>query len=516
MRTYVSTLFLLFLTWMIPVDNPLQAQLVKDLERQIQIPNIINLNSTETHLYVLSGSEGLVVFRAYSDSLQWLYSSTGMQQRGNILEGDIRFAYLYGNSRRLTVIEPTSVLGVYSSTILPDVPQSAKRVGNNLYIALGKSGLGRISLETPQSVDSGIEMLKKDQPILDLATDGTRTLFALQNGRSILIYNFPEEKINLTNEVELEQTLEKLFLVNNELMGSDSSGNIFLVDSDGQTEKVANVQNPVDKISSWKNRLIVRTKNGDLWIEDIQGNMSKWKQGDDSGNYFTVTEDDFWLSEYDKVFPIIEKNPSIDVENTGTQTTGRLALKQIDDVIIPFPRPLLLPIEFESPVNPRNVSLSYKATFNNAEIRGNTFYWQPSASQSGRHTVTITATSAEGQADSTRFMIDVRPFNAPPRFSPTRPITIPVGETFELKITAIDPDGMDKSLIRYLGVDLPNGAHINEKTGIFSWNPTIRQVGEHQFRIIATDQYGAAASQDYTIKVIEIADDSTDEDLFEQ
>jgi hypothetical protein len=177
---------------------------------------------------------------------------------------------------------------------------------------------------------------------------------------------------------------------------------------------------------------------------------------------------------------------------------------------------LLLPIEFETDVNFNDVSLSYSASFDNAQIRGNTFYWQPTAAQSGRHSVTITASLADGRTDSTQFIINLRPFNSPPRFTPTRPISIPVGEMFELQISAIDPDGMDQSLNRYLGVDMPDGAHINEQTGRFTWEPTERQVGEHTFRVIATDQYGAAASQDYTINVVELSAQSGEEDLFDQ
>jgi len=86
-----------------------------------------------------------------------------------------------------------------------------------------------------------------------------------------------------------------------------------------------------------------------------------------------------------------------------------------------------------------------------------------------------------------------------------------------LGISAIDPDGINQSLIRYLGVDMPDGAQINETTGRFRWNPDERQVGEHTFRVIATDQYGAAASQDYTINVVELsAQTGEEEDLFDQ
>jgi hypothetical protein len=65
----------------------------------------------------------------------------------------------------------------------------------------------------------------------------------------------------------------------------------------------------------------------------------------------------------------------------------------------------------------------------------------------------------------------------------------------------VDPDGVDPDLIRYHGVDLPDGGSISERTGIFSWTPDRRQVGLHRFQVIATDQYGAAASVQVEITV---------------
>jgi hypothetical protein len=41
-------------------------------------------------------------------------------------------------------------------------------------------------------------------------------------------------------------------------------------------------------------------------------------------------------------------------------------------------------------------------------------------------------------------------------------------------------------------------------------------VGEHQFQVIATDQYGAAASQNFTINVVEISEEDPDaDDIFD-
>lgn len=488
-----------------------EAQWVKDTRLQMEIDNTINIHSSEAHLYVLSESEGLVVFRVHDDSVQWLYSSTGMQQRGHLLDGDIRFAYLYGDTPRLTVIEPTSVLGVYSSTVLPATPRSVKRIGNNLYIALGQRGLGMLSLESPESVDSDVQYIDADRfegsSVMSLATDDNQVLYVLSGSNTIDVYEIgsDENDINHDDRVTLSQPVEKIFLTESELFGTDQSGQIFSIRSNGQTSLVADVEQSVTKLQSWNDRLVVRTETASLWIEGADNNLVEWRSDERAGNHFAVTGSQLWMSDFDQISRVVERNQIAGSESSRSAVgSDQLSLKPINNVILPFPRPLILPIELENELQPGNISFSYEAPFNNARIRGNSFYWQPSANQTGTHRVTITGTTADGQSDSVDFTIELRPFNAPPRFSPGRPMTIPVGESFEFTINAVDPDGMNRNLIRYLGVDMPSGANLNEQTGEFTWTPTVRQVGEHEFRVIATDQFGAASSQNYTLNIIEI------------
>ncbi len=118
----------------------IQAQeqtLVQDYSQLMNIPNVKAIEASETHLYILSDTDGMAVFRINPDQLQWLYTSSGMQRRGYNLSADVRFAYMFGENRRLTILEPTSVLGVYSATLLPQKPLAAVRLQNKLYVALG-------------------------------------------------------------------------------------------------------------------------------------------------------------------------------------------------------------------------------------------------------------------------------------------------------------------------------------------------------------------------------------------
>ncbi len=508
-------LFLFFLT-----ASDVSAQYYHDITRELDIPDPVDVESSETHLYVLSESEGLVVYRAYPDSLQWLYTSSGMQQRGNRLQADIRFAYLYGTGRRLTVLEPTSVLGVYSSTVLPEAPVTSRRVGNNLYIILDDGSLQFLSLESPESVDSAPQPVDADtfddRTVNDLATDANRFLYVLSNYQNIDIYRYSSSEDDLVSEdsVDLDREFRKIFFAGSELYGATADGEVYLISSDGDTDLLFDVEQPVDQLSFWNDRMVIRTENGQLWLGAQEDSLVRWKQNEDAGNYFTVNKDQLYVTEANSLFPVMITDESESADDNSSGSREEFSIQSIETITIPFPKPLIVPIEIEGfSGNPSQLTYSVESQLNNVKVRGNSLYWQPGASDTGRNQITVTATTPEGKSTQTTFTVDVKPFNSPPRFSPMRTQSIPADEPFELTISAFDPDGTHSDLIRYLGVDLPSGASLDEQTGTFTWEPSIRQVGDHRFRVIATDQFGAAASQNFEIRVVEVDEDEANEDL---
>jgi hypothetical protein len=379
-----------------------------------------------------------------------------------------------------------------------------------------------LDLSSPESVDSGITMMDAErygsESVQSLVSDNEQILYVLSGDNRIDIYRVNRDRNALDESspavhderVRLDRSTSRLFLTENELIGSDDQGRVFLINSDGRTTIIADAGSPLIKLDDWNGRLVFQTSEGTLWMGNYEqeDGVKVWRTNTRAGNHFNVTENDLWVSNFSDVSPVIARAP--DMNSAIQRNGGPLRIAEIEDIILPFPKPLLLPIELENRVD-SDVSYSYEAPFTNARIRGNTFYWQPTATQTGRHRVEIFATTPEGESHSRSFMVDLRPFNAPPRFTPLRPITIPVNEAFELDIKAVDPDGMDQDLIRYLGVDLPDGARLNERSGQFSWSPTLRQVGTHQFEVVATDQYGAAASQNVQIRVLEISDGESSE-----
>jgi hypothetical protein len=478
-----------------------QSQLTSIPVSTQKIPELITLTSSATHLYVLSQQEGLIVFRTNSDTLQYIFSSEGMEQRGHILTADVRFAYQFGQGNRLTVIEPTSLLGVYSSTQLTTVPLAVSRVSTTLFVAMGDAGLGALSLNSPAEFDSDLNIIPipgSNNYVLDVRALSTR-LYVLLNESRLAEFMIDGNDIALKQIIDLDVAgLQKLHEINNRLYVSSVSGDLHSLQSNGTSRLVARFGEPISQLSSWNDKLVARSADGKIYLYDEKSGVELMMSNGFSGNHFAVVNNSLWISTYDILSRYRLSNTTSTTQNLNSSSS--FTFEPIPNQIVPLPRSVLIPLVTHG-VQPRQVRFQIQSEVGNASIVGNGFMWQPTISQTGMNQFTVTAITPNGQSQSQSFMIDVRSFNAQPRFNPTRPITILVDENFTLPIKAVDPDGSDPDLIRYHGVDLPEGSSISERTGMFSWTPDRRQVGEHEFRVIATDQFGAASSQTLQITV---------------
>jgi hypothetical protein len=247
---------------------------------------------------------------------------------------------------------------------------------------------------------------------------------------------------------------------------------------------------------------VVRTDDARLWKVDpnSENAVSILRDNPSAGNYVTINKGNVWISEFGRISTISEA--SIPVVTAGEETPSQqIRIVPISDRNIPFPQPLLVSFTL-SEGSEQGLSWYARHSSGPVPVRGNALMWQPSNSDIGTNTFTVIATNRLGASDSLTFKVEVRQFNAPPRLTPTRPVSIPADEEFNFQLVGVDPDGSDTDLVRYTGVNLPEGVKLDAQTGMLTWTPTERQLGRHVLQIITSDQFGASMSNEVILNVI--------------
>jgi hypothetical protein len=465
-----------------------------------RIPDLAAVAVSPTHLYALSSSEGLVVFRTQSDTLQWLFTSDGMANRGTRLTADSRFAYLFGSDTRLSIIEPTALQGVYSSVYLPSKPRAAVRVGTTLFASTEANQIHGIPLDRPADAER-FDTLAIDgfrnEAILDMVLFSRQVV--ILTGRTLWFMDVIGNRLRVASSERLQQEARRLHDINGILHASTMRGELFEIRSGGTLRRILDVREPIQTAISSGNQWFVRSESGKAWVIMGENRTVLHRPNPESGNHLVMVNGRVWMSHH-HLFGRVTVS-----ESTAARPNNiPVKLRPIAAQNVLVPRPLLMTLEVESGT-PDNVRYQVRSETATPEVRGKGLVWQPSATQAGRHVIHVTAIAENGSRDSTSFQVTVHTFNQPPRFNPLRPITIPVGEAYQLPILATDPDGVSADLVRYAGFNLPAGATLSERNGLFNWTPDQRQVGIHTFRVVATDAMGMSSETSVQITVRAIA-----------
>lgn len=495
---------------------------------EMNIPNVLTISTSASHLYVLSESEGLAVFRIQpGKKAQWLYTNDGMQKRGRIIESDIRFAYLYGSVTRLTILEPTSVLGVYSSTFLPKEPLGVARVRNYVYLAMGDQGLGVLDVSSPESFDSEVQTIVheelKREPVLDLVSvPNSHQLFVLTPG-NLHHFSWPSDQDTLqwVNKIEIDPSIQHIHLVDNTFYGSNEDGFVFRITSQGSELMDIDLGAPINNITRFESDLYLQISDmgtSELWRYHRTRGLKRWKKDAQANYLLTGNDAQLWLHEFGLLGQLHPKGSQIssvsDTTHAGVDRVkalpSSLSIVPYPPQVVPYPYPVILGISTQENWPNNAVRFSVKDAPVGLQIKGNGVYWQPQFNQIGMHRFQIIATTSNGLIDSTFIQVDVPSFNAPPRMSPIRTSTLVMGDAYEVRYTALDPESRHQgaSMVRFLGVDLPEGARLDEKTGLLQWTPKEKDLGKHRFKVIATDALGAASSVDVELQVIDLPRDN--------
>ncbi|MEE4638059.1 MAG: putative Ig domain-containing protein [Wenzhouxiangella sp.] len=131
---------------------------------------------------------------------------------------------------------------------------------------------------------------------------------------------------------------------------------------------------------------------------------------------------------------------------------------------------------------------------------GGQLSWTPPSA--GSFDVVLRISDGRGGVSRQSFSIAVveAGFNAPPIFTSTPVIQVPIGADYSYQAVVVDPDGDSVSLAL---LSAPTGLGINSGSGLLSW--TNAQPGQHSVIIEADDGQGGQATQSYTLFVGEQA-----------
>lgn len=145
------------------------------------------------------------------------------------------------------------------------------------------------------------------------------------------------------------------------------------------------------------------------------------------------------------------------------------------------------------------MTLISKPVGSNFDVNTGVFTWTPTYEQQGIHKLVLTITDGEFTVkDST--IITVKNVNRPPVFTATMPDTTIVGGVDALTFTyqATDADGQT---IKFLLVSPPQGAAIDQNTGVFTWAPPITGL-EYSVNIIVIASDGTDATRDTSVVTV--------------
>jgi len=116
------------------------------------------------------------------------------------------------------------------------------------------------------------------------------------------------------------------------------------------------------------------------------------------------------------------------------------------------------------------------------------FKWMPTFEQSGYYTVTFTNTDPAGLNVSKKANIKVNHVNRTPVFNPLAAQTVAENALLTFVIPkGEDPDREDAEILKYIALNLPEGAAFDQTLMTLTWTPTFEQSGEYISTITLAD-----------------------------
>jgi hypothetical protein len=139
---------------------------------------------------------------------------------------------------------------------------------------------------------------------------------------------------------------------------------------------------------------------------------------------------------------------------------------------------------------PPGATISPTATYGKALLT-----WTPTSADLGNYPVTITVTDSGNGTSTTMsntlaFTLVVRSTNLAPVLGTIGNRTVAEDGTLTFQLNGTDGDG---DRLSYQVSNLPNGAELNPKTGVFTWTPRVGTVGNYDLQFTTTDGHQSSS-----------------------
>jgi RHS repeat-associated protein len=132
-----------------------------------------------------------------------------------------------------------------------------------------------------------------------------------------------------------------------------------------------------------------------------------------------------------------------------------------------------------------------------------TIVWRTTNADVGLHSFTLTVTDSAGQSVSQNISLEVTESgNVAPVINDLILIPAIEEQLYTFTIIATDSDG-DDTLITYELISQPQGMIVDSDSGLVQWTPSIDQIGENFFYLVARDELGLSTQIEVTIDVVE-------------
>lgn len=142
---------------------------------------------------------------------------------------------------------------------------------------------------------------------------------------------------------------------------------------------------------------------------------------------------------------------------------------------------------------------------NDAFAADGTFSWTPTDNELGVHTVNITASGSGGVLSAPMQIIVQYPPAKLTAGTLSPGDTVVAGNTVTFTITREGLAYPTYSIVDSMSPTTVATTNINPSTGVFSWTPSVAEVGTHMITISGKDYHGMSANTTVTIKVVATA-----------